>query len=701
MADFTAETITLLQPLIKKPTLKQALLQKPPFRFLHDIVTNLQASPSAFPPASLFAADQLNSEQVKEKEQKIAFLQRVLQVVTAVNGSPVDVNVGKIIAGLEPEKTNDFLRALAKAAQGGLSEAEVIQRVDGGDTKKKDEAKPAPAPAAAAAAPAPGKKAAAASPPAAAASAKTATPAPAAASAAKPAAATPSPKIAAAAAPVTAVKAPAAAQSTAAAVSASPSPLPSSRAAAIALPPAPSLAEDYTATTQRLLGALITKPSLKPALLQKPPFRFLHDIVTALIASAAHYPADFFTADELSSAAFDTSEKKVAFLRRLIDVVEATGPFDLSAVNPKKIVAGLEPEQTNLLLQALAQAAASGVTAVEALAKKAGGPAKAAPPKEVTKPAVKEEKPVERAAEPAAAKAAPSKAAPLKASPAALAASPAVPKLALQSMETEAVPAIVPSSSAVPAEDDGGQRLERPMTARQGPPKAKPTSADPIPVKEPPTPLANFDPPSVKSSSKAAAVVEKKKGLILEGEAVEEEAEDIAEEEPTTAADEDAKAESLKAFEEEKVDVSAQGGLMRKILQANEAHEQKEAPAPLGPSPEAAKGDDRAAALRAQLQKLCHSIAPLGKCFEFVVDDVDEMGREMARWRQQREEYSAGLEDARRHTARVVEPLQHQLEEAERKLEEWEKRILAIQCTLWTNEQTVTRLIEQKVAVDQ
>src|ERR1700722_17787126 len=110
MADFTAPTISILQPLIKKPTLKPALLQKPPFRFLHDIVTNLQASPSAFPPPSLFPAELLNSELVKEKEQKLAFLQRLITIVAAVNGAAVDVNAGKIIAGVEPEKTNDLLK---------------------------------------------------------------------------------------------------------------------------------------------------------------------------------------------------------------------------------------------------------------------------------------------------------------------------------------------------------------------------------------------------------------------------------------------------------------------------------------------------------------------------------------------------------------------------------------------------------------
>ena len=672
MADFTASTISALQPLIKKPTLKPALLQKPPFRFLHDIVTNLQSSPSAFPPVSLFSPEQLNSELVKEKEQKLAFLQQLINIVAAVNGAPVDVSAGKIIAGMEAEKTNELLRALAKAAQAGLSEAEVVQRVDGGGVvkKKAEEAKAAPAPAAAP--PAPKKvEAVAAAPPDSDAAPAVAKPA------GRPASLSQSGK-AAAAAPAE-------------------SP-PASKRSSISLPPAPSEPEDFSATTQRLLGALITRPTLKPALLLKPPFRFLHDIVTALIASPCHYPADYFTADECNSASFDSSDKKTAFLRRLLDVVEATAGCDLSAVNPKKIVAGLEPEQTNLLLQNLARAAASGITAAEAMAKRTGGVGKASMPSIAAEPvdSPPQAKPAADSPPPPAKN---SKAAPLKASNP-LPTSPAVPKLALQSMEADAPPPIQPSPGLPIASDDATLAPPRPMTARQGPPKPKPSPIIPSPKPA--------DMPSTPSSHPAAPAAAPnpmpvKPGLILEGAAAADD-DDIPEDEAGVEGDEGGgraeEGERVKGFEEGKVRVEEQGGLMRKILQAGGGGgaggaEEKEAEGGnVGVG--GLKADDKAVLLRAQLQRLCHSIAPLGKCFELVVDDVDEMGREMGKWRQQREEHSAGVEDARRHTARVVEPLQAQLAEAERKLDEWERKIVAIKAAVWANERSIITLIEQK-----
>ena len=117
--DFWSATQQQLQPLIEHPTLTDKLLKKPPFRFIHDIVFNLQKQHHCFGEA--FTAADLDHTTIDGKEAKLAFLEKLISIVSTSLARPIDVNPKKIAAGGEPEKTNHLLREMAALANAAIS----------------------------------------------------------------------------------------------------------------------------------------------------------------------------------------------------------------------------------------------------------------------------------------------------------------------------------------------------------------------------------------------------------------------------------------------------------------------------------------------------------------------------------------------------------------------------------------------------
>lgn len=113
--------------------------------------------------------------------------------------------------------------------------------------------------------------------------------------------------------------------------------------------------EAYVEKTQNELGAVIATPKLTEKLLMKPPFRFLHDIVTSFLSATA-FPQGLYSEDLLDSTKTTEKPKKIEFLTLLIAAVEAATGTKVAA-QPSKIVAGQEADKTNELLQLLAACA--------------------------------------------------------------------------------------------------------------------------------------------------------------------------------------------------------------------------------------------------------------------------------------------------------------------------------------------------------
>ncbi|XP_063706194.1 TRAF3-interacting protein 1 [Culicoides brevitarsis] len=132
------ETQKSLGKLIKRPQLTDKLLQKPPFRFLHDIIKAIIKDTGFL--AGLFTPDELEYEKIKDKESKVAFLTKLINVVKITSGKNLTVRPSKIIAGLEAAKTNELLQAIAFCVDQKIDSKEAIQKVKeelgGGDETK-------------------------------------------------------------------------------------------------------------------------------------------------------------------------------------------------------------------------------------------------------------------------------------------------------------------------------------------------------------------------------------------------------------------------------------------------------------------------------------------------------------------------------------------------------------------------------------
>lgn len=78
--------------------------------------------------------------------------------------------------------------------------------------------------------------------------------------------------------------------------------------------------DKLVANTQKILGKYVKKPPLTTKLLRKPPFRFLHDIIVAVIKEQG-FLKGLYTDTELNAENVKERDAKIAFLTKLIDAI--------------------------------------------------------------------------------------------------------------------------------------------------------------------------------------------------------------------------------------------------------------------------------------------------------------------------------------------------------------------------------------------
>ena len=70
--------------------------------------------------------------------------------------------------------------------------------------------------------------------------------------------------------------------------------------------------DSLIASVQQKMGDLITKPKMTNKVLSKPPFRFLHDTISA-VTSTTGFGEGLYEGPELEAAAIADRDSKIAF----------------------------------------------------------------------------------------------------------------------------------------------------------------------------------------------------------------------------------------------------------------------------------------------------------------------------------------------------------------------------------------------------
>ncbi|XP_055964271.1 TRAF3-interacting protein 1 isoform X1 [Sorex fumeus] len=120
-----------LGKVIRRPPLTEKLLNKPPFRYLHDIITEVIRVTGFM--KGLYTDTEMKSDNVKEKDAKMSFLQKAIDVVALVSGEPLSAKPARIVAGHDPERTNELLQAIGRCCLHKLCSDEAVKRVLAGE----------------------------------------------------------------------------------------------------------------------------------------------------------------------------------------------------------------------------------------------------------------------------------------------------------------------------------------------------------------------------------------------------------------------------------------------------------------------------------------------------------------------------------------------------------------------------------------
>ena len=125
------QTQNSLGQFVKKPPLTEKLLNKPPFRFLHDVISAVITDTGSL--EGLYDDKEMKSDNVKDKEAKVEYLTKLIDCLSFTTGENLSVKPGKIVSGQEADKTNEMLQILANVVINKVDTKEAVSRVRSGE----------------------------------------------------------------------------------------------------------------------------------------------------------------------------------------------------------------------------------------------------------------------------------------------------------------------------------------------------------------------------------------------------------------------------------------------------------------------------------------------------------------------------------------------------------------------------------------
>jgi hypothetical protein len=298
-------TIDLLQQVIGHRVKEQYML-RPPFNFIRDLIRRLNQKSQMF--QGLFLEEDIahNSVTLPKPADRMIFLNRLIEYIGLINGVRPDVQASKILAGHQAEKTNLLLQQMARICiNKNVDVPAIIARLNAGEVAPRTGEQPNDI---------------------------------------NPAnLLTPSKlNINTGNEPVTPSGAPYGSTGT--------GPL-SPFSPVSSYPP-----DHFIHVSQRLISPIISK-KLKEKYLERPPFLFIRDIVTR-ISEKTGFMSGLFVNEFAATNELTDPTLRIKYLNRIILYTSIAAGSNIEC-NAFDIVAGKQPEITNLLLQEIARLALS------------------------------------------------------------------------------------------------------------------------------------------------------------------------------------------------------------------------------------------------------------------------------------------------------------------------------------------------------